>query len=332
MVQVVKEKHDNSQLVDNVQQKPKAQDLWAAILFWMNTIAFLALSIWAYSTAKWEWIIHPDSGNTKSGSSEDNPFSAAGIASLFVGFAFAIGMTIVYLSCMQRFPEALVKFSFWFYFVILAISTIILFTFNIVMAIINVIVLVIIVFMWFGIRSQIPFLAALLSTVVKVTRKYPATIYTVFAGDILSLIWSGFSAGAFMSYYIKFALSKDSNGQLIYNGKNPSFVFCVIYGMFSSYWAMNVIRYLVHVAVCGVYATYYFLADNMPSSPTFSSLKRAMTTSFGSVCFGALLITIVQMIRQLLNYARQRSDTPVAFVILCCLECIVRCFEGLLEL
>ena len=323
------EKQDHS-VIQQVGEKPKAQDLWAAIAFLINTAAFLGLAIFTYSTADWTIIdqVNKDPDQKDLG----NPFTGAGIASILVSFFAAFILTFIYLKLMQNHPEALIKFSFFVYMGFMALTTIICFAigqFGI--GIINLIFLGLTIWMWFGIRSQIPFLAALLSTVAKVTRKYPALLTTVFVGDIASLIWSAFSAGAFMSFYVKFGLVKQQNGQYKQE-TTPAFVVCMIYALFSSYWVMNVLRYLVHVCVCGVYATYYFLADNMPASPTIASIKRGLTTSFGSVCLGALLITIVQTIRTLIRIARNNSDNMAMYFLLCCLECIVSCLEGLLEL
>eukprot|EP00835_Amoeboradix_gromovi_P003358 NODE_218_length_14160_cov_0.274874.p5 type:complete len:335 gc:universal NODE_218_length_14160_cov_0.274874:1889-885(-) len=332
-IQQVSEKRKNeNSIIENQGQAPKAQDLWAAVVFLLNSAAFVVLSIFTLTSANWKLLESdndPKSGDINIG----NPFTGAGIASLIVSFVVSFLLTFIYLKLMQNHPEALVKYSFWFYFIFTGIITIFMFASgNFVFGVISLIFLGLMVWMWFGIRSQIPFLAALLSTVAKVTRKYPALLTTVIVGDFVSFIWSAFSGAAFMSFFVKFAVSRAKDGSIVVDQRNPAFIFCVVYGMFSSYWAMNVMRYLVHVVVCGLFATYYFLSDNMPSSPTLASLKRGMTTSFGSICFGALVITIVQMIRQAMDYARRNADNPAAYFILCCLQCIVSCIEGLIEL
>ncbi len=339
VIKEVKPRKDQpDDLIHNAGQKPKAQDLWAALLFIAVTGAFIGLSIYTYSTADWTLLTNPNQGSNKTKRADGNndlgnPFSAAGISSIIVSFIVAVLFTFMYLKFMQHSPEKLIKVSFWLYFVFLILMTIFMFaTGNFIGGIFGVISIVFTVFMWYGIRSQIPFLSALLSTVAKVTRKYPAMITTVFIGDFASLIWSAFSAGAFMSFAVRFAIRDiNGDGKVDFDNRNPAFIICVIFGLFSSYWVMNVLKYLIHVCICGVYATYYFLSDNMPSSPTMASIKRACTTSFGSVCFGALVITIVQLIRTAISYARSQTNSTIAYFILCCLQCIVSCFEGLLD-
>jgi len=54
-----------------------------------------------------------------------------------------------------------------------------------------------------------------------------------------------------------------------------------------------------------------------------------MTTSFGSICFGSLLVAIVQALRQLANTARNNNDANP--ILLCCAQCILSCLESILE-
>ena len=54
-----------------------------------------------------------------------------------------------------------------------------------------------------------------------------------------------------------------------------------------------------------------------------------MTTSFGSICFGSLLVAIVQAIRQIVETARRNDD--LGPFIACCIDCLLGCIESLLE-
>lgn len=66
----------------------------------------------------------------------------------------------------------------------------------------------------------------------------------------------------------------------------------------------------------GVFATYYFfgVADGQGrvqvsvQNPTSASAKRALTTSFGSICFGSLIIAIIQTIKALAKAAADQNS------------------------
>jgi Plasma-membrane choline transporter len=69
-------------------------------------------------------------------------------------------------------------------------------------------------------------------------------------------------------------------------------------------------------------------------NPTLSSAKRALTTSFGSNCFGSLLIAIIQTLRVLADQARmdaQQEGESFMYIVACCLECILQIFGDILE-
>lgn len=86
----------------------------------------------------------------------------------------------------------------------------------------------------------------------------------------------------------------------------------------------------IHVTVAGVVATWWIApeeANSCCSASIFDSLKRSLTTSFGSICFGSLLVAIIQALRALANTARSQDDG----ILLCLAECILACIAGLIE-
>lgn len=101
----------------------------------------------------------------------------------------------------------------------------------------------------------------------------------------------------------------------------------IVFCFFSFYWTSQVMENIVHVTVSGLFATYYFLMGSdqgMTKSPTIESLKRACTTSIGSICFGSLVIAIIQTLRAIAQMARgDGSDGIMAFV-----ACLIDCLLG----
>ena len=62
------------------------------------------------------------------------------------------------------------------------------------------------------------------------------------------------------------------------------------------------------------------------------SFVRATTSSFGSICFGSLLVAIIQTLRAMVQSARSDNNTDgCAAFLLCLVECLLRCLEGVLE-
>jgi hypothetical protein len=52
-----------------------------------------------------------------------------------------------------------------------------------------------------------------------------------------------------------------------------------------------------------------------------------MTTSFGSICLGSLIVAIIQAVKEMVYSARENGDSFVA----CMAECLIGCIESLVE-
>lgn len=69
-------------------------------------------------------------------------------------------------------------------------------------------------------------------------------------------------------------------------------------------------------------------------NPTLKSAKRAMTTSFGSICYGSLIIALIQTLRAIVrNAAEQARSEGNLFALFClyCLECLISIIESIAE-
>lgn len=66
--------------------------------------------------------------------------------------------------------------------------------------------------------------------------------------------------------------------------------------LLSFYWGIQVIKNVSHVTVAGTVASWWFNVESKGS--TGGALKRSLTTSFGSICFGSLIVAIIQTIKQ----------------------------------
>jgi hypothetical protein len=94
--------------------------------------------------------------------------------------------------------------------------------------------------------------------------------------------------------------------------------------LISFYWGLQVFKNIAHVTVSGTVATFWYNSES--KGATGSSLKRATTTSFGSICFGSLLVAILQALRALAESQREEGS-----FLSCICECILGCLQSLME-
>jgi hypothetical protein len=94
------------------------------------------------------------------------------------------------------------------------------------------------------------------------------------------------------------------------------------------FWTQQVVQNIVHVTTAGTVGSWWFApALQDPSCcgrDVFDSFHRAMTYSLGSICFGSLLVAILQTLERL---ARRRRRDVVTLVV----QCIIMCFRAWLE-
>ena len=91
----------------------------------------------------------------------------------------------------------------------------------------------------------------------------------------------------------------------------------------SFYWAFQVNQNISHTTTCGVTASWYF-STQLNYNPTPPAFKRTMTTSFGSVAFGSLLVAIIQALKAMVRAAANNKNQWVTCIAMCLLNCLER--------
>uniref|UniRef100_A0A672JAW4 Choline transporter-like protein n=1 Tax=Salarias fasciatus TaxID=181472 RepID=A0A672JAW4_SALFA len=105
------------------------------------------------------------------------------------------------------------------------------------------------------------------------------------------------------------------------------------YNVFLFFWCANFVTALGQVTLSGAFASYYWAfkkPDDIPAYPIFSSLGRALRYHTGSLAFGSLILSLVQVIRVLLEYLDHKlkgAQNKAAKFFLKCMKCCFWCLE-----
>ncbi len=97
----------------------------------------------------------------------------------------------------------------------------------------------------------------------------------------------------------------------------------VFFMLLSFYWTIQVFQNVLHVTVSGVVGTWWFSPHDALSvfSPAIvDSFRRATTYSFGSICMGSLLVSIIQTLETMVRSAKKYNRGGL---LTCLLECIL---------
>jgi len=173
--------------------------------------------------------------------------------------------------------------------------------------------------------SRIPFAAQNLITAVTSIK---ANIGVTFYAYLSLLSFFGWSLWWGVSTMSTMFVMGDCDAQ----GQCQNQVSGIILFLFlvSYYWTWQVIKNVVHVTVAGTVGTWWFVpseANSFCSTSVRNSFFRAITTSFGSICLGSLIVAIVQAARHMLHRLRATDDG----LLYCLAECCLRCIEAIIE-
>ncbi|KAL7868763.1 hypothetical protein SRHO_G00101470, partial [Serrasalmus rhombeus] len=98
-----------------------------------------------------------------------------------------------------------------------------------------------------------------------------------------------------------------------------------IYNVIAFLWCVNFVIALGHCTLAGAFASYYWAFHkpaDIPACPLVSSFMRALRYHVGSLAFGALILTIIQVVRIILEYIdhKCRGTEHIMLKMKCCVE------------
>jgi hypothetical protein len=199
--------------------------------------------------------------------------------------------------------------------------------------IISLIIAALVGFFYWIAWGRIPFAKVILKTVTSVTRRYPAMLLTSLLGGLLYCVFGVWWVLSVVGLLNRFRNSSSGGVSLM-----------IIYLVLYLYWTVEIIANVVHVTVSGVMATVFFQGATSPSTgqlevpvrnPTAKAAGRALTTSFGPIAFGSLLIAIIQTLKFLARSAQRKAGqqgNDCMAICCCCLACILGCMEHILRI
>jgi len=260
-------------------------------------------------------------GNSSIGMEINEVYMIIGISGV-VGFI----MSSLALSFMMSFASALIKVALWF-------NIILSFAMAIMALVGGVIPVAIICFIGFALTacyayavwSRIPFAASNLVTAITSVRANIGVSFFAYLNLFLTFGWTLWWSLAFVAtnYVIN---GCDAQGEC-----DTSLNMGIVFGFLISYfWVIQVLKNVVHVTVAGTVGTWWFApreASSCCSKAVSDSWFRSMTTSFGSICFGSLIVAIIQAAKEILHQMREQGDG----ILMCCAECLLGCIESLVE-
>ncbi|KAG8892407.1 putative choline transporter, neither null mutation nor overexpression affects choline transport, partial [Tulasnella sp. 403] len=214
-------------------------------------------------------------------------------------------------------------------------------------AIVFTVIAILSILAFWGFWSRIPFATVLLQVVMDVANHHKSVYVVALLGlttQAALAVWYVYTVTA---TYAKWTPGNPSCNNLngTTNGTVTGATRCssstvaglVFFETFSFLWTSQVVGNVCLATVAGgPFGGWYYFGPKsdglMPKHPTLSSFVRASTLSLGSIAFGSLIVTLLELLRLLLNAAvNNNSDDVVTAALACCAACFVGCIESLVE-
>ncbi|KAK9378904.1 plasma-membrane choline transporter-domain-containing protein [Kockiozyma suomiensis] len=180
---------------------------------------------------------------------------------------------------------------------------------------------------WIG---RIPFATLMLQTIMDVTRAYPSILLTSFLGSLVAAAFGAWFSVTLVAVYVRYNPTEGSASCSSSGGcSHATLIGLLVYVTFAGYYISEVIKNIIHTTISGIYGSWYFCSrstQGMPRWPALGAFKRSMTYSLGSISFGSLIVSIIQLLQQLAGWGEQaaRNDNNmIAVALICVLRCLI---------
>eukprot|EP00566_Odontella_aurita_P000653 CAMPEP_0113560250 /NCGR_PEP_ID=MMETSP0015_2-20120614/19329_1 /TAXON_ID=2838 /ORGANISM="Odontella" /LENGTH=546 /DNA_ID=CAMNT_0000461939 /DNA_START=158 /DNA_END=1800 /DNA_ORIENTATION=+ /assembly_acc=CAM_ASM_000160 len=296
-------------------QEVRCRDPIFAILLYANVGAIAAV-VGAYGTKEFE--------DAVSGASDLSGYLYAAHGFFLIVFS-ALG-----LSVMMACPETLIKTSLIFVVIMSGVWAALAFwAGNIIAGVIGIVFFLLMCCYARAVWSRIPFATVNLVTAITAVKKNCGIIPNAYFMVAVAFGWSLLWTVAFLEIWERTSTcTTNSDGKDVCS-PNYGYLFLLFVSYFFTH---QVIQNTIHTTTAGVVGTWWFAPEEAGSccSPAVKdSMCRSLTTSFGSICFGSLVVAIIQALRQLANTARANDDGNA--ILLCIAECLLDCLASIVE-
>lgn len=176
--------------------------------------------------------------------------------------------------------------------------------------------------------SRIPFATANLKTATSAVKSNCGVTFLAYIVVVAAFAWTMLWTLVMVGVQDSLQTCEQVDGVNVCSKPNYLYLFLLFVSYFFTH---QVLQNTIHTTIAGVVGTWWFV----PSESGFcgkavcGSFFRTITTSFGSVCFGSLIVAIIQAIRQLVESARQNDE--IGNALSCCIDCILGIIESLVE-
>lgn len=263
--------------------------------------------------------------------------AAYSVATLSVCMAF--GAAMVWMALLQCAPEPVAFGLLWVKAGLMFCMAIAMFAYGMILAgFLTLIFSLLMVCLIACLANQIKFSAKILKCCSTIYSIQPGIFLVATMLIMLQCVWQVVGIAAVFPAAQKVAEEQEAAQAAADAGEETSQEaspwaggFAVL--LFGYYWGTHVVSNLLHITCCGVIGRWYFNTEIEVA--VSKSTGQAFTNYFGSICFGSLLIAIVQTLRYLFEQKRdqQRERGNLGgMIVMMILTCLISIIERMVQI
>jgi hypothetical protein len=153
----------------------------------------------------------------------------------------------------------------------------------------------------------------MIQTTIDISKHHISVYVVVIIGLIVQTAWSVYYAitcvGVYVTYTPDSAACNQNTGSCS-SGKVAGLIF---FATFAYYWVSQVIANVCLTTLSGgVFGGWYYFGPRsagggVPKGATFKAFARSVTYNLGSIAFGSLIVTILELLRLILQAVAQNA-------------------------
>jgi hypothetical protein len=307
--------------------KPKFHDVWAAVLFLINFAVVCATAVHVY--------LQSVADGSESSIAQKFHLGGITVSDIFlatlctVAVPFIVGVT--WLSVVILHAKTIIDSVLWFsVFSNAAVAVLFLFAGQPIAFLLFALCAAVSLWYRFAVQNRVPFASCVLDIACSAIRPHYLSIMILACVlCVCQVAWCAIWAVASIEGFSNIGSKQQSEDgsqtpQFQYPGRLIVFVL-----LLSLYWGLQVGFAIIETTVSGVVACWWFQPAR--SHVVRGSLFRAMTYSFGSLCFGSLIVALIMAARGLLRMLRGKNNRRANNVILACVYAAVDYILQLIE-
>jgi hypothetical protein len=315
---------------------PKCHDAFFAVLFLGNVVILSMLAFWKGIPA-----LKEDMGKNRSDGRMPQGHS---VAWTMIAVLCAVGtaLSLAWIKLLMTYAASMIRVALWLNVGMVLVFAVTTFSVNVWAALVFLVLAAINVWYIYAVQNRIGFASANLKAACAGLQEHSAVFVLAFVLVLQQLAWMALWGVASLGMHKLFQEADpdcDREMDLASRGRShgglcvglPAYL-ALFYMLTSVYWGQQVIQNILTCTTAGVVATWWYQPN--AKKATVGALYRSVTTSFGSICFGSLIVAVLQALRTMADMAKRRAneENNGGLACLACMaECILSCLANIME-